>query len=115
MVFDVLVGNSDDHLGNHGVLFDGSGWRLSPLYHVGPTPQSGTERFLVSALGVDGKRATLANALSGHGAFEPGCKAPAPAIGQCAVQSTAAGSARCKRAESVPQIGRDWSDALPQV
>lgn len=69
MVFNVLVGNSDDHLRNHGVIHDGTGWRLSPLYDVVPTPQLGTERFLVLALGTAGKRATLANALSGHAAF----------------------------------------------
>lgn len=69
MVFNVLVGNSDDHLRNHGVVHDGTGWRLSPLYDVVPSPQLGTDRFLVLTLGAAGKRATLANALSGHEAF----------------------------------------------
>lgn len=69
MVFNVLVGNSDDHLRNHGVVHDGRGWRLSPLYDVVPTPQLGTDRFLVLRLGDEGKRATLENALSGHAAF----------------------------------------------
>ncbi|WP_255602655.1 type II toxin-antitoxin system HipA family toxin [Glacieibacterium megasporae] len=69
MVFNVLVGNSDDHLRNHGVIYDGKGWHLSPLYDVVPTPQLGTDRYLVLALGSGGKRATLANALSGHAAF----------------------------------------------
>lgn len=69
MVFNVLVGNSDDHLRNHGVIYDGKGWHLSPLYDVVPMPQLGTDRYLVLALGSGGKRATLANALSGHAAF----------------------------------------------
>ena len=38
IVFNILVSNSDDHLRNHGFLHDQTGWRLSPLYDVNPTP-----------------------------------------------------------------------------
>ena len=69
MVFNILVGNSDDHLRNHGAVHDGREWRLSPLYDVVPLPQLGTERFLVLGIGEEGKRATLSNAASAHGAF----------------------------------------------
>ncbi|MBQ7606442.1 MAG: type II toxin-antitoxin system HipA family toxin [Desulfovibrionaceae bacterium] len=34
MVFNALVGNYDDHLRNHGFLFDGEKWQLSPLFDV---------------------------------------------------------------------------------
>lgn len=38
VVFNMAVTNTDDHLRNHGFLLDSSGWRLSPLYDVNPTP-----------------------------------------------------------------------------
>lgn len=72
MVFNILVTNDDDHLRNHGFLFDGKGWRLSPLYDVVPKPQVGLERRLVLAVGPSGRDATLENALAGAAAFDLG-------------------------------------------
>lgn len=37
MLFNIMVSNSDDHLRNHGFIFDTSGWRLSPAYDINPT------------------------------------------------------------------------------
>ncbi|MCD9029535.1 type II toxin-antitoxin system HipA family toxin [Luteimonas sp. BDR2-5] len=37
-VFNVLVGNRDDHLRNHGFLREPSGWVLSPAFDVNPNP-----------------------------------------------------------------------------
>lgn len=37
IVFNIAVSNVDDHLRNHGFLFDGEGWRLSPAYDINPT------------------------------------------------------------------------------
>ena len=36
MVYNILVSNDDDHLRNHGFMWDSRlpGWRLSPLYDV---------------------------------------------------------------------------------
>jgi len=39
IVFSVAVKNTDDHLRNHGFLFDNQGWRLSPAYDINPTPE----------------------------------------------------------------------------
>ncbi|GAB3075350.1 type II toxin-antitoxin system HipA family toxin [Corynebacterium aquatimens] len=39
-VFGVLVGNTDDHLRNHGFLRRNGSWSLSPAFDVNPTPQS---------------------------------------------------------------------------
>ena len=36
VVFNVAVGNRDDHLRNHGFLMDDGGWRLSPAFDVNP-------------------------------------------------------------------------------
>lgn len=38
MVFNVLVSNTDDHLRNHGFLWAGQGWRLSPAFDMNPAP-----------------------------------------------------------------------------
>lgn len=38
VVFNILISNTDDHLRNHGFLHIQSGWRLSPLYDVNPSP-----------------------------------------------------------------------------
>ena len=38
--FTILVSNVDDHLKNHGFLYDGSEkWRLSPMFDVNPAPE----------------------------------------------------------------------------
>jgi serine/threonine-protein kinase HipA len=39
VVFNVLTGNRDDHLRNHGFLRAGGGWRLAPAFDVNPSPQ----------------------------------------------------------------------------
>lgn len=38
VVFNVLVGNRDDHLRNHGFIREPEGWRLSPAYDMNPAP-----------------------------------------------------------------------------
>ena len=40
MLFNIMVSNSDDHLRNHGFIFDTTGWRLSPAYDINPTPHA---------------------------------------------------------------------------
>ena len=70
MVFNILVTNDDDHLRNHGFLFGGGGWRLSPLYDVVPKPQVGLERRLVLGVGPEGRNATLENALADTAVFD---------------------------------------------
>lgn len=72
MVFNILVGNDDDHLRNHGFIRDPRlpGWRLSPLYDVVPRPGLARERFLHLEVGRQGKLATLDNALSAYARFD---------------------------------------------
>jgi serine/threonine-protein kinase HipA len=40
IVFSRLVGNSDDHLRNHGFILERGGWRLSPMFDVNPNPDA---------------------------------------------------------------------------
>lgn len=72
MVFNILVSNDDDHLRNHGFVRDPrlAGWRLSPLYDVVPRPGISYERFLHLEVGLQGKLATLDNALSAYARFD---------------------------------------------
>ncbi len=42
MVFNIAVSNTDDHLRNHGFIFQKGGWVLSPAYDINPvTPANG--------------------------------------------------------------------------
>ena len=64
MVFNILCNNTDDHLRNHGFLWDGKGYRLSPLYDVVPFIQNSYSRYLALGVGVNGREASVKNALS---------------------------------------------------
>lgn len=48
ILFSILVSNADDHLRNHGYLFDSAlrGWRLSPAYDMNPVPRDLKAGFL---------------------------------------------------------------------
>ena len=37
VVFNVAVGNRDDHLRNHGFILMRHGWRLSPTFNINPS------------------------------------------------------------------------------
>ena len=71
MVFNVFIGNQDDHLRNHGFILDDEGWHLSPLYDVLPIParRSSSPFSLALNLGDAGTTATLDNLYSRHQAF----------------------------------------------
>jgi serine/threonine-protein kinase HipA len=69
MVFNILCNNNDDHLRNHGFLWDGKAWRLSPAYDIVPFPQVSLERDLAIGVGQNGRRATLHNALTDVASF----------------------------------------------
>ena len=38
ILLSCAVGNTDDHMRNQGLLREGKGWRLAPLFDVNPTP-----------------------------------------------------------------------------
>ena len=60
IVFNVLAGNLDDHLRNHGFLYDRDGrWRLSPAYDLNPVPLSEKARELTTWISEQGPEADL--------------------------------------------------------
>lgn len=64
IVFNVLVSNTDDHLRNHGFLYEGgAGWRLSPAYDMNPVPIDVKPRVLSTAITFDSAEASLELAL----------------------------------------------------
>ena len=65
VVFNILISNTDDHLRNHGFLYEGSdGWRLSPAYDLNPVPTDIKPRILTTAINEDDSTASLALAMS---------------------------------------------------
>jgi serine/threonine-protein kinase HipA len=65
VIFSILISNTDDHLRNHGFLYDGNtGWRLSPAFDLNPTPVDLKPRFLSTAVSLDDNEASIELALS---------------------------------------------------
>ena len=51
IVFTVMIANTDDHLRNHGFIYERhKGWRLSPAYDMNPTPIEIRPRILTTAI-----------------------------------------------------------------
>jgi serine/threonine-protein kinase HipA len=65
IVFTVLISNTDDHLRNHALTYEGTpGWRLSPAYDLNPVPVDLKPRVLSTTISLDGDpSASLALAL----------------------------------------------------
>jgi serine/threonine-protein kinase HipA len=64
IVFSVLISNTDDHLRNHGFLYQGNkGWTLSPAYDLNPVPVDAKPRILCTAIDIEHRSASLDLAL----------------------------------------------------
>ena len=64
IVFNVLISNTDDHLRNHGFLFqDPMGWRLAPAYDLNPVPVDVKPRVLCTEIDFGDATASLELAL----------------------------------------------------
>ncbi len=60
IVFNVLIGNLDDHLRNHGFLYDHNNqWRLAPAYDLNPVPREDKVRELSTWISEEGPEADL--------------------------------------------------------
>jgi serine/threonine-protein kinase HipA len=60
IVFNVLISNTDDHLRNHGFLYEGqAGWRLSPAYDMNPVPVDIKSRVLSTSIDGDDPSASI--------------------------------------------------------
>ena len=71
LVFNILISNTDDHLRNHGFLYEGqAGWRLSPAYDLNPMPIDLKPRVLSTFITEDDSTASLSLAMEVAGYFE---------------------------------------------
>ena len=65
IVFTVMISNTDDHLRNHGFIYERhKGWRLSPAYDMNPTPIELKARVLATAINFDDTSASLETAMT---------------------------------------------------
>ncbi|MCL2658975.1 MAG: type II toxin-antitoxin system HipA family toxin [Acidobacteriaceae bacterium] len=65
IVFSILISNTDDHLWNHGFLYEGSqGWRLSPAYDMNPVPVQFKPRILSTLIDEQSSEASIDIAMS---------------------------------------------------
>jgi serine/threonine-protein kinase HipA len=71
LVFNIFVNDDDDHLRNHGFVWDLRlpGWRLSPLYDVMPRASLASDRRLHLGVGLEGRIGTLDYAFAGREIF----------------------------------------------
>lgn len=65
VVFNVMISNVDDHLRNHGFLWQGKrGWSLSPAYDLNPVPTDIKARVLSTCIDLDEATCSLELLLS---------------------------------------------------
>lgn len=64
MVYNILIGNTDDHARNHAFFWDGQHYALTPAYDICAMLRMGHVATQAMQVGVDGAKSTLSNALS---------------------------------------------------
>lgn len=69
MLFNILVGNTDDHARNHGFFWDGSHLHLTPAYDIDPRPRLGREANHAMALIGNDRRSLISTALEAASHF----------------------------------------------
>lgn len=71
LIFNILMGNTDDHARNHSAFWDGKRLELTPAYDLCPQPRAGqvaTQAMNID--GVEGNFSTLTNVLSISESFQ---------------------------------------------
>lgn len=70
IVFTIMVSNTDDHLRNHGFVYERyKGWRLSPAYDINPTPLEIAPHMLTTSIDFNDNAASLETAIRVHKEF----------------------------------------------
>ena len=64
MVFNILIGNTDDHARNHAFLWNGQHYTLSPAYDICPLLRVGQTANQAMIVGENGRESSIRNALS---------------------------------------------------
>ncbi len=101
MAFTVLISNTDDHMRNHGFLYDGpAGWRLSPAYDLNPVPEIERTQLPNTAITENHEEPSIAAALAAAPRF--GLKTAAARIIVREVFSVVAGWRKTGRQLRIP-------------
>lgn len=69
MLFNIMIGNNDDHARNHSFFWDGEHYQLTPAYDICPMLRSGLTANQAMIVGKEGRLSTIKNALSEAGLF----------------------------------------------
>lgn len=64
MIFNILIGNTDDHARNHAFFWDGRHYTLTPAYDICPLLRAGQTANQAMVVGNYGRESTIRNALS---------------------------------------------------
>jgi serine/threonine-protein kinase HipA len=70
MVFNILVGNTDDHTRNHAAFWDGKQLTLTPAYDICPQGRTGREASQAMSIHGENKLSQLSNCLAASATFE---------------------------------------------
>jgi serine/threonine-protein kinase HipA len=70
MVFNILVGNTDDHARNHSAFWDGQELSLTPAYDICPQGRTGEEASQAMNISGENKLSQLGNCLAARAAFQ---------------------------------------------
>jgi serine/threonine-protein kinase HipA len=108
VVFNILISNSDDHLRNHGFLYDrAGGWRLAPAFDLNPVPLDIKARILTTAVDEDDGTASIELAL--ETASHYGLK---PAQAQTIMREVGAAVAKWHRTASAQGLSKAEIDRM---
>ena len=69
MLFNILVGNTDDHAKNHSAFWDGQLLELTQAYDIVPLPRFNQESNQAMGVGTEGALSSLRNARSQSASF----------------------------------------------
>jgi serine/threonine-protein kinase HipA len=64
MIFNILIGNTDDHARNHAFFWDGHQYTLTPAYDICPLLRVGQTASQAMVVGKNGRESSIRNGLS---------------------------------------------------
>lgn len=114
LIFNVLIGNTDDHARNHAAFWDGRSLRLTPAYDLCPQGRTGREASQAMDVGgVNGRLSTLRNVHSVSGRFRLDDEVARELVEELISSVETHWQAVCDEAELSPvERGRLWRGAV---
>jgi serine/threonine-protein kinase HipA len=117
MVFNVMIGNTDDHLKNFIMLHNDEGWRLSPAFDL--VPNIGFNREHVLRIGYDNRPPDLETLLQKAGHFglkrRQQAKGVVMEVHEAVLEWPAIFTSNKVPAKDAESIGRDISQRLKEI